>query len=517
MSASREKKQRQNTGKAASSSASGSKGKKIGYTILTVVIVIAVVALLVYNSGFVQGRSTAVAVGDQHYTPAQVEFYYYSALSNEYMYSMYGMSDFDSSTDPAEQTYSTNEETGEVTTYHDYFLEQAKERLVELTALLNGAKADNFTMTDEGRANVQENLASLNKAWAEKGYSSRASYLRAVYGPYMTYARYKQCVQDAQLASDYYTAHGESLTYTDEEIQAYYDEHADELDTIGYAYLFYNGEAAETTDEDGNTVDPTEEETEAAMAAAKETADAAAAAWESGSTFDEVSETYEPSSSNGDATALGSNLSATYSEWLLEEGRQANDTTVIEASNGYYVVRFLSRELLQDPTVSVRHILIKAETPEDDPATEDVDESEEAPSDEAMQAAHDEAERIYEEWKNGEATEDSFAALANEYSDDTGSNTNGGLYEEKQNGYFVEAFNDWCFDESRQPGDTTLLENTNEGQYGWHIIYFKSFDDPVWKLTARDALKSADTTEWLDGLKEGLEAVDGSGMKYVED
>ena len=180
------------------------------------------------------------------------------------------------------------------------------------------------------------------------------------------------------------------------------------------------------------------------------------------------------------------------------------------------MVRFLSRELLQDPTVSVRHILIKAETPEDGPSTEDVDESEEAPSDEAMQAAHDEAERIYEEWKNGEATEDSFAALANEYSDDTGSNTNGGLYEEKQNGYFVEAFNDWCFDESRQPGDTTLLENTNEGQYGWHIIYFKSFDDPVWKLTARDALKSADTTEWLDGLKEGLEAVDGPGMQYVD-
>ena len=515
MSASREKKQRRGSSKAASPSSG--KGKKVGYAILTVVIVIAVAALLVYNSGFFQGRSTALTVGEQTYRPAQMEFYYYSALSNEYMYSMYGISQFDSSVDPKEQTYSTNEETGEVTTYHDYFLQQAKDSLVELTALLKGAQADGFTMTEEGKQNVQENLDTLNKSWAENGYSSRAAYLRAVYGPYMTYAQYKQCVEDAQLASDYYTAHGNALTYTDDEIQAYYNEHKDDLDTIGYAYLFYKGEAEETKDEDGNTVEPTEEEEAAAMAEAKQQADAAAAAWKSGTSFDTVKETYEPSSSNGDASALGTNLSGTYNKWLLDESRQPGDTTVIEETNGYYVVRFLSRELIQEPTVSVRHILIKAETAEDDPATEDVDESKAAPSDEAMEAAKAEAERIYQEWKDGEATEESFAALANQYSDDTGSNTNGGLYEEKQNGYFVDSFNDWCFDESRQPGDTGLVENTNEGQYGWHILYFKSFDDPVWKLTSRDALKSADTTEWLDGLKEGLEVTDGPGLKYVAD
>lgn len=513
MSASREKKQRQ--GSAASSSAGTGKGKTVGYAALAIVIVIAVVALLVYNSGIVQSRSTAVTVGDRNYTPAQVEFYYYSALSNEYMYSLYGMSQFDSSKDPKEQTYSTDESTGEVTTYYDYFLQKAKDSLVELTALLDAAEKDGFSMTSEGEQNVQENLDNMNQSWAKSGYSSRAAYLRAVYGPYMTYGRYKQCVRNAQLASDYYTSHGDSLTYTDDQIQNYYTEHKDELDTIGYAYLFYKGEAESTTDSDGNTVDPTEEETAAAMAEAKEQADAAAAQWKNGASFDEVSAAYEPSSSNGEASALGTNLSSTYNTWLLDSSRQAGDVTVVEASNGYYVVRFLSRELVADPTVSIRHILIKAETPEDDPATEDVDESQNAPTDEAMQAAKEKAEQIYDEWKNGEATEDSFAALANQYSDDTGSNTNGGLYEEKANGYFVQSFNDWCFDSSRQPGDTGLVENTNSGQYGWHILYFKSFDDPVWKLTARDALKSADVSEWLDGLKSGLEAVDGSGLKYV--
>lgn len=44
---------------------------------------------------------------------------------------------------------------------------------------------------------------------------------------------------------------------------------------------------------------------------------------------------------------------------------------------------------------------------------------------EAAQKAQD----ILDEWKAGDATEDSFAALANEYSQDPGSNTTGGLNE----------------------------------------------------------------------------------------
>ena len=54
---------------------------------------------------------------------------------------------------------------------------------------------------------------------------------------------------------------------------------------------------------------------------------------------------------------------------------------------------------------------------------------------------------------SGDATEDSFAALANEKSDD-GNGTTGGLYENVYPGQMVSSFNDWCFDESRQTGNT---------------------------------------------------------------
>src|SRR5699024_9504390 len=121
----------------------------------------------------------------------------------------------------------------------------------------------------------------------------------------------------------------------------------------------------------------------------------------------------------------------------------------------------------ETPTVDIRHILIQAElTQEDDESTEDVDESQ-IPTQEALDAAKAEAEDLLAQWEAGDKTAESFGELANEYSDDTGSNTNGGLYEQVYEGQMFEAFNDWIFDEARQEGDTTVLENPQDGQQGW--------------------------------------------------
>ena len=122
--------------------------------------------------------------------------------------------------------------------------------------------------------------------------------------------------------------------------------------------------------------------------------------------------------------------------------------------------------------INVRHILI---TPED---TE---------SEESWAAAEAEAQRIFEEWQNGEATEESFAELANTYSTDGGSNTNGGLYEEVYPGQMVTEFNDWCFDDSRAVGDTGIVKTS----YGYHIMYFSGVGDYIyWRALAEDLCRS---------------------------
>ncbi len=91
------------------------------------------------------------------------------------------------------------------------------------------------------------------------------------------------------------------------------------------------------------------------------------------------------------------------------------------------------------------------------------------------------ADTVYKEYLKN-PTEENFAALANEHSDDPDvetdeagnavgekdTKTSGGLYENVQRDQMVKEFEDWCFDEARQPGDTGIIKT----RFGYHIMYF---------------------------------------------
>lgn len=125
--------------------------------------------------------------------------------------------------------------------------------------------------------------------------------------------------------------------------------------------------------------------------------------------------------------------------------------------------------------VNVRHILVYPEGADGtNLATQEF-------SDEAWAASEKKAQEILDQFLAGDKTEESFAALANEYSEDPGSNTNGGLYENVSEGEMVAAFNDWCFDAARQVGDTGIVK-TN---YGYHVMYF-SGSQTTWQKYARN-------------------------------
>ena len=125
--------------------------------------------------------------------------------------------------------------------------------------------------------------------------------------------------------------------------------------------------------------------------------------------------------------------------------------------------------------VNVRHILVYPEGADGtNLATQEF-------SEEAWAASEQKAQEILDQFLAGDKTEESFAALANEYSEDPGSNTNGGLYENVSEGEMVAAFNDWCFDAARQVGDTGIVK-TN---YGYHVMYF-SGSQTTWQKYARN-------------------------------
>lgn len=132
--------------------------------------------------------------------------------------------------------------------------------------------------------------------------------------------------------------------------------------------------------------------------------------------------------------------------------------------------------------VNVRHILIQPEDAEDETT---------------WTAAEELAQSIYERWQREGATEERFAELADMETEDPGSQGTGGLYEDVYPGQMAEAFNDWCFDESRQPGDSGIVRT----DYGYHIMYFVGQAEGVhWKQVAEEELGTVRVDEMIQDI-----------------
>ena len=175
------------------------------------------------------------------------------------------------------------------------------------------------------------------------------------------------------------------------------------------------------------------------------------------------------------------------------------ELNVFEVSAGYTLIQFLGREDNDYNSRDFRHILIEPETDEEGNVT-----------DEALAAAEIEAKELLLKWQNGDATAESFAALADEHSDDDG-NLEGGLYENIPKNQVVDALDDWLFTEL-QPGDTALLES----EYGYHIVYYVGENANVRAQLVENAQRSSDYNAWIEESIAGYVAdTDTFGYRFV--
>ena len=523
MSASREKKSRQDADDSVLSQreqkhrqeAKQAKRSTILYAVVGVICVVFCAFLLIRNSGLLQRNLAAITVNGVKYTAADVQYYYNTTrnyTANLYYSQLYYVP-FDTSRSLKNQVY--NEETGE--TWYDYLMDSVQETITSNTAILAQIEAEGYTMSEEGQQSLDTLLGDLETTWISSGFASRDAYLRANFGPYITYDRYCELLTRDALVADYTASVQEGFTYSDEEYQAYYQEHADELDSITVDQFLFRAQA-QTTDEEGNDLGLSEEEEAAALETAKETAKAQAeelmSRLEAGEDPQALSEEFseEIYITSLDDTRVGANVNSSYSEWALDPARQPGDVTLAEYDAGsgvynYYVVRFEGRTLDESPTANVRHILVAAEN----------DEETGVPSQEQYDAAREEAQALLDEWAAGNATEESFAQLAASNSADTGSADEGGLISNISSAdSYVDTFKDWALDPARQPGDTGLVQNTGSSTKGWHIMYYVSSGDPIWKQTAYTAMLNQDYSDWMATVSEGYTASTGFGMSLIE-
>ena len=478
------------------------------YGIIAGVFVLAAAFLLLWNSHVIQRDTTALTIDGTKYSAAEVDYYYRSILnnllSNPYASYMGISTDMDRNSTMSDISRASLGVSERDITWDTYLKREAISSLKYITALYKKAQENSYTFTDEMQKDLDTQLESLRDAAKQRGMSE-GSFLKAAFGSNMTKDTFVKIFKQSAIANAYSNDHNDGLTYGDSDLEKYYEEHKNDLDVVSYESILFNGTPETKKDESGKTIDPTDEEKAEAKEAAHTAATEALERYNNGEDLETIAKDYEIATYSKEEK--GTYSSSDMGKWLFDESRKADDISKVEADPSIYLVLFHSRGRTEAKTVDVRHILFLSDTSGLDSKSETYEADVQAVKD----AAKAKADEALQNWKNGEATEDSFAAMANELSEDPGSNTNGGLYEKVYEGQMVQTFNDWCFDESRKAGDTDVVE-TN---YGYHVMYFVGDNIPYWQKVADDALREADQKSWLDGLIENITVTQGSGMKYV--
>ena len=120
------------------------------------------------------------------------------------------------------------------------------------------------------------------------------------------------------------------------------------------------------------------------------------------------------------------------------------------------------------------------------------------------------------EWKNGEATEESFAELARQHSEDTGSAENGGLYDRVVRNTYVQEFEDFAFDESRKSGDTGIVYGESSSYAGYHVMYYVGEGQRYDRFIAESELRNEAMEDWETVNVGNYHATTGFSFRFVK-
>lgn len=424
----------------------------------------------------------------------KVEFdYQYNLTKNNYI-TQYGSYltyfGLDTSKDLSTQMYS------DTLTWQDYFEQNAVESLKQNKALMAEAKAAGFTYDTTDEYNTFKETIKTSAASA--GISEK-EYVRSIYGSYATMGRIEEYVKNDMVMNAYYQKLQEDNAPSDDEIQSYYEENKATYDSVDYRLTTIE---ADLPTEPTELADPVEETaadttgTTDGTAATDSTQDTAyqpsdaeiAKAMEDAKVLADDAEQTVAKDGEAHENEKKSSVNYLISDWLFDDARKAGDTTIITNDNShcYYAVAFEKRYLDETPSADVRVII----------PTEDKT-----------------GEEILEEWKNGAATEDSFAELCKKYTQDTSAVENGGLFEQVTKTGMTEELSNWIFDTSRQAGDTVAITVSDTT----YVLYYIGQDQPEWKINIKNTLVSDTMSQHMQDISADVTVEDPKGkLNYLK-
>jgi hypothetical protein len=473
---------------------------KVIAVVLSVIIILGACYGILNFFGISQKILSAAKVGDERISVAKYNYYYMRLYSNiaqtatqyeqQYGSGMGKMyTGYDVNLSPSEQEYTASDlglGEGKTAYWSDYFRITALDMIHQYTTYYNEAVAEGIRLTEDQEKEIDDAVEQLRE-YAKKNDYSLNRYLSKQLGSGMNEELLREIYKEQTLAQSLYQVKYAEFedAQTDDTINKEYAENIKDYALVSVRIFTFKANA-ETTDEMSDEEKTAAQET--ALKDAKAKADAALANITDEASFISVAQSNSDTDGYNASTATLS-TDATYSgiqqsygtntaDWIYDAERKVGDVGLLEG-NSQYVLAYIVQLPYKDMNypVNVRHILLKFTT--DDNGTNTMSEKE-------MAALKEQAQSLLDEF-NAAPSEDAFAELAKSNSQDEGSASNGGLYEDVQPGQMVTAFNDWCFDESRKPGDTGIVET----EYGYHIMYFSGKSEhPVWYSNVKSALAS---------------------------
>lgn len=509
---------------------------KVISIVLCAVIVLGVVAFSLNYYGALQRVIKIGGVGsDQSVSIAEYEYYYMRAYNQVryqaqyYQYYYQTSNGYDLSLTPEEQTQTTKDADGNEITWAEKLHEDTLEIIQLHKAYYNEALKMGLKLTKADEAFIDKQIEDLRDEAKSAGSNSSSSnsenkvtyslnaYLRKVYGGSINERFLRKQLKIQVLAQKYLTERTNEIAkdYDQKDIDAEYKK-----DTTAYdfaTFRAYTFKTTELTKEENETDDALKARQAKANAEVKKNANDFYNAVTNDATFTAKAKELNKDTADYNVdketkySMLKSTAQSTFSEdaakWLFDSSTKVGSKKLFsDEENGKYIVVLALSKPHQEQTVTARHILFQTK---DQNSGNDL-------SEEEIAKKKTQAEDVLKKFNEGDKTEDSFAALANEYNEDTGSSSNGGLYEHIYPGQMVTEFNDWVFDANRKAGDVELVET----DYGYHIIYFVAKDGKdYYDSTIRSSKANEDIETETKALQEGKDYVVGLGprrMNYAE-
>lgn len=388
-------------------------------------------------------RKTAV-MQTENYTIDGMMMSYYIYSTFESYYSQYGTSlNLDATTSLKKQMFR------EDVSWFEYCRLESQTNLRQVLLFAEKAKEQGMTLTTEETKELSEYLLTADIS----GYSS-------AFG--MTADDLYRVLELTQIASNMYQKTIKEMDITDAELEKYFKENEKYFKTVDYKMITIpygkNGWY-----EDASTAKAVAD----AIKAAKSTAQFDSYVKQLLTTIGATTKQAEEELEAGTKTGMYYTDNDAFMSWAHAEGRKKSDTFVENKDNAYVV--YILTSLPAVPEVdrrNVRHILLSKETC----GTDD--------------AAKAKAEEVLAEWKKGDKTAESFGKLAEKYTEDEGTKTTGGLYENVKQGEMIDEFDSWMFDKDRKVGDVEIVKT----DYGYHVMYYAGAGDEDWKVNAENAI-----------------------------